>query len=103
MTNQPIMIMELIERYRCDEKIAESAPELAFIWELGKRVKKQGCYCGLSGEIAKLADSFNNIVENLSQETVMKMLKFLNKDELCFGILKPNQFYTKCYSNEGKI
>lgn len=95
------MMMELIQRYSQDEKIAELVPELNFLWGLAKRVKQQGCYCGLNREISAYTPEFNQIVENLAQGTIKELCQFLNRNELCFGILKPNKFYTKCYSNQG--
>lgn len=92
------MMMELIQKYCCDQAIADTAPELSFVWDLAKQVKQRGCYCGLNQQISQNTATFNNIVQNLSEETIKKMATFFGRSEVCFGILESNKFSTKCYS-----
>lgn len=92
-----IMILELVKRYLSDPIIKDQLPEFNFVWSLAQLVKDQGCYCGMNNKIASITPQFNELVENLSPELVAKIGQVLNRQEVCFGIIKNNKFEMKCY------
>jgi hypothetical protein len=97
MSNQPIMIMELIQKYISNPKIEHAIPELSFLWTIAKEVKKKGCYCGVNNKIFLIAPQFNQIISNLSPNQAQIIAKFFGKEKICFGFINGNRFEQKCY------
>jgi hypothetical protein len=92
-----IMINELINKYIVNPTLKDQLPEFNFVWEVAQSVKDRGCFCGVGHKINSITPQFNDLVENLSPELVTKISTVLNRNPLCFGIMKGHKFEMKCY------
>jgi len=92
-----ITIIELVNKYVANPTLKDQLPEFDFIWAIGQSVKDKGCYCGVSHQVNNVTPRFNDLVENLSPELITKISTVLNRNPLCFGVLKNHRFEMKCY------
>lgn len=96
-TIQSITVRDFIGKYQQDENVFKDIPEFSFIKPVAAKVKQQNCFCGLGEQMNRATLTFNDIVNDLSEETINKIRVLFQTETVCFGIQVQGGFSTRCY------
>ncbi len=64
-------------------------PELSFISDLGREVKKRGCFCGLGPRVRDTNIQYGALVRNMEPDLVTRLKKLFNLEQICFNYQSP--------------
>lgn len=96
-TIQNLVLSSFIDLYNTQPHLFAALPELSFVAPLATKIKAKGCTCGMGGELKTGQDQLNALARSLSEEAATRFKAVLQREQLCFGIVEPTSFETKCY------